>query len=78
VEKVAFPLLSDELPSVEVPSRNVTEPVAVMGATAAVKVTNCPDVDGLRLEVSVVVLFVFEPTPAAACTAAKAFTTPQP
>ena len=74
--KVAFPLLKTELPSVEVPSRNVTFPVAEEGETVAVKVTAWPDVDGLRLESSAVVVLLFEPVPTAACTAAKALTRP--
>lgn len=47
------------VPSMVVPSRNVTVPVGVLPAgalaTTAVNVTVAPTVDGLRLEVSVVV-----------------------
>ena len=63
VVKVALPLLRIELPSVEDPSRNVTEPVAVEGVTAAVNVTDCPAGDGLKLEVTTtVVLALFAVT----------------
>jgi hypothetical protein len=39
VEKVALPLLRVPLPSLVVPSKNVTVPVAVDGETLAVNVT---------------------------------------
>jgi hypothetical protein len=56
VEKVALPPPKVPVPSTVVPSKNVTVPVAVAGATVAVNVTACPGADGLRLEVSVVVV----------------------
>jgi hypothetical protein len=58
VEKVATPPLSVPVPKVVAPSRNVTVPVAVEGDTVAVKVTDWPDVEGLRLEATPVVVFV--------------------
>lgn len=54
VEKAAVPPLRVPLPRTEVPSKNVTLPVAVAGDTVAVKVTNCPASEGLTLEVTVV------------------------
>ncbi len=61
VEKVAIPLeLSTDEPRVVVPSLNVTLPVGVpvpdVGATVAVNVTFCPNVDGLALEDTVVLV----------------------
>ena len=56
VENVALPPFNTPLPRVLSPSKNVTVPVAAEGATVAVKVTDCPTVDGCRLEVRVVVL----------------------
>ncbi len=56
VDKVALPPLNVPLPSVVAPSKNVTVPVAVDGETVAVKVTICPEVDGLRPDVVVVVV----------------------
>jgi len=44
------------VPREVVPSRNCTVPVAADGDTLAVNVTDCPNVDGLALEVSVVVV----------------------
>jgi hypothetical protein len=44
------------MPSVAAPSKNVTVPVAVEGVTAAVNVTDCPEVDGLRLEARAVLV----------------------
>ena len=58
VEKVALPPPKVPVPNMDVPSRNVTVPVAVAGATVAVNVTDWPSADGLRLEVSVVVVEV--------------------
>ena len=55
--KVATPPLSVPVPKVIAPSRNVTVPVAVEGDTVAVKVTDWPDVEGLRLEAALVVVF---------------------
>ena len=42
VLKVAFPLLSEPVPSVVLPSLNVTRPVAVEGVTVAVNFTEEP------------------------------------
>ena len=55
VEALALPPVSGALPSDVLPSKNCTVPVADDGATVAVNVTFWPDVDGLRLEVTVVV-----------------------
>jgi hypothetical protein len=54
VVNVAAPRFSVRVPSVVLPSKNVTVPVAVDGDTVAVNVTACPTLDGLALEVSVV------------------------
>lgn len=58
VLNVALPLLSVTVPSVEEPFLKVTVPAGVppLEVTAAVKVTDWPDVDGLREEVSEVVV----------------------
>ena len=56
LENVATPALRVPLPSAVAPSKNVTVPVAADGETVAVKVTICPEVDGLRLDVAVVVV----------------------
>ena len=61
VENVAFPLASVPLPSIAAPFLNVTVPVGVPlpGAAAntlAVKVTDCPNTDGLREETTVVLV----------------------
>ena len=53
---VALPAVMVPVPRVVVPSLNVTVPVAVAGATAAVKVTFAPKVDGLSDEVNDVVV----------------------
>jgi hypothetical protein len=58
---VAVPPDNVPVPSVTVPSRNVTVPdgLPAPGAvtvTVAVKVTLCPNVDGLRDEATVVVV----------------------
>src|SRR5438552_2974765 len=58
---VACPPLSVPVPSVVVPSLNVTVPVGVpapppLGLTVAVKVTDCPNAEGLADEVIVVVV----------------------
>jgi hypothetical protein len=55
-ESVACPLLRVEVPSVFAPSRNVTVPVAADGATAAVRVMDCPYVDELGLALRLVVV----------------------
>jgi hypothetical protein len=58
VLSVATPLFSQRLPSVVEPDLNVTSPVGevVRHFTVAVNVTFCPLVEGLGLEVSVVML----------------------
>jgi hypothetical protein len=56
---VACPLLSGTEPSVTVPFMKVTVPVGVplyCGATVAVRVTDCPTMEGFKLEASVVVV----------------------
>jgi hypothetical protein len=75
----ALPALSAALPIAVVPSRNVTVPVAVEGETAAVNVTPWPEVAGLTLDVTAVVVVVLPlPPPAAIVTALDALTRPQP
>jgi hypothetical protein len=54
---VAFPALSAPVPSAVLPSVNVTVPVAVVGVTVAVKVTDEPYADGFGDEASVTVVF---------------------
>src|SRR5437773_2095925 len=54
--KVACPALSVPLPSVVAPSLNVTVPVAEVGVTAAVNVTDWTNTDGLSDEATVVVV----------------------
>ncbi len=51
---VALPLLSVPVPSVVLPSLNVTVPVAADGVTVAVNVTEVPYVEGFGGEDSVV------------------------
>ena len=51
VLNVAMPLSSVPVPKVVPPSRNVMLPVAVAGATVAVKMTGTPDADGLADDV---------------------------
>jgi hypothetical protein len=58
VLKVAVPEPRVPVPRVVVPSLKVTVPVAVEGATVAVNVTACPNVDGLAEEVTAVVVLV--------------------
>jgi len=58
VEKVAIPPLNAPLPKVIAPSKKVTVPLAVAGETVAVKVTDCPGVDGLRLDARPIVVLV--------------------
>ncbi len=55
MEYTARPLTSDAVPSVAVPSLNVTSPVGDVPVTVAVKVTDVPYVDGFREEATVVV-----------------------
>ena len=61
MEKAAFPLLSVAVPNKVAPFLNVTVPVGVpvpgaTAATVAVKVTDCPNTDGLCDETTVVEL----------------------
>lgn len=56
VLKVAVPLLSVRVPIATPLSLNVTVPVAVLGVTVAVKVTEFPAINGFELELSVVVV----------------------
>jgi len=56
VAKVATPTRKVPLPSVVLPSKKVTVPVAPDGETIAVKVADCPKVDGLRFELRPVVV----------------------
>ena len=57
VLNVATPLASVPVP-IDVPlSLNVTVPVAALGVTVAVKVTDAPKVEGFKLELKVVVEF---------------------
>ena len=66
VENVAVLPLNVPLPSTtgcilhgageQVSSENTTVPVAVEGETVAVNVTDCPNIDGLRLDVRAVVV----------------------
>jgi len=53
------PLLIVPVPSVVLPSMNVTVPVAVVGVTAAVNFTDEPYVDGFNEDVSVTVVTAF-------------------
>jgi hypothetical protein len=53
VLNVVFPLLRVPVPSVALPSLNVTVPVAADGVTVAVNVTEFPYVDGFEEDVSV-------------------------
>ena len=83
MDSVARPLLRVPLPREVDPSLNVTMPVAAKGETVAVKVTDCPKVDGLRLDASAVVVGVSVPPPVhvvvpASVTAAEALSNPQP
>ena len=55
VLKVAFPLAMAPVPSVVVPSLNVTVPVAADGVMVAVNVTEEPNPDGFGDDATVVV-----------------------
>ncbi len=64
VAKVAWPKLKLPVPSVFVPSLKITEPVGVpapgdTALTVAVKVTDCPDTDGLADEATAVVVLAW-------------------
>jgi hypothetical protein len=78
VAYVAIPAITEAVPSVVVPSLNVTVPVATEGETGTVNVTGTLTVDGSRLEVSVVVVLVFVVPPPALLTALRALIRPQP
>jgi hypothetical protein len=54
---VAVPLLTVPVPSVVFPSMNVTVPVAVVGTTVAVNVTEKPYTDGFEDGATVTVVF---------------------
>jgi len=56
VDSAALPPLRVAVPSEVAPSKNCTVPVAAAGDTFAVSVTLCPNVDGLALEDTVVVV----------------------
>ena len=60
VERDAVPALTVAVPSELAPSKNSTLPVAAAGATVAVNVTDCPDVDGFVDYASAVVLLINE------------------
>src|ERR1044071_8674180 len=55
IAKAATPPLTVAVPSDVAPSRNCTVPVADVGATVAVNVTDCPTTDGFADEASVTV-----------------------
>ena len=57
VVSVAVPWLTVAVPSKAAPSKNCITPVAFAGITEAVKVTERPGLDGLRLDATVVVVF---------------------
>jgi hypothetical protein len=57
VESDALPPFTVDVPSKVVPSKNCTVPVAVDEEIAALNVTGWPGFDGLRLDVSAVVVF---------------------
>lgn len=57
VLRVAFPLLIVPVPSIVLPSLNVTVPDAVDGDIVAVNVTDVPYVDGFLDEATVIVVF---------------------
>jgi hypothetical protein len=59
VEYDALPLASVALPITVAPSLNWTVPVAAVGVTVAVKVTDCPLATELALVATTVVVFVF-------------------
>lgn len=57
VAREALPLLRVALPNSVEPSKKRTVPVAAEGETVALNVTDCPTLDGLRLDVSDAVVF---------------------
>ena len=60
VESDAAPPLSVAEPRELAPSKNCTVPVAAAGDTVAVKVTDCPDVDGFDDDATDVVVLIDE------------------
>ena len=56
VVKAACPLAMATVAMVVAPSLNVMLPVTVEGATVAVNVTDCPEIDGFTPETTVVVV----------------------
>jgi hypothetical protein len=56
--KLVVPALTAPVPIRLLPSRNCTVPLAVLGETVAVNVTDCPNVDGLLFEATAVVVLV--------------------
>src|ERR1035438_5285555 len=60
VLSTATPPLTVALPSTVAPSLNCTVPVAALGVTAAVKVTDCPEVAGFSDEVTVTLELVLD------------------
>ena len=60
VESDAVPPVSVAVPRELAPSKNCTVPVAAAGDTVAVKVTDCPDVDGFADDASAVVVLINE------------------
>ena len=62
IANVAFPPLIVPVPSVVLPSLKVTVPVAAVGESVAVNVTELPYVDGFNEEVSVTEEEVFPNT----------------
>ena len=52
VEKVAIPPESVTVPSIVLPSANVTDPAAEFGVTDAVKITFCPKLEGFSDDAS--------------------------
>jgi hypothetical protein len=55
---IALPPFKVAVPSVLVPSKKVTVPVAPVGATVAVNINGWPDIDGLGLPLSIVVVLM--------------------
>ena len=80
----AIPLVSGTEPKLVVPSRKVIVPVGTLelcDVTVAVKVTDCPNVEGFREETNVVVVLtvlVFMSTPTEPSTGEQVGLSPQP
>jgi len=60
VESDAVPPPTGAVPRELTPSKNCTVPVAAAGDTVAVKVTDCPDVDGFDDDATDVVVLIDE------------------